>query len=294
MASEKVRNMKKLVIIGKGPAGISAALYAVRGGADVTIVAKDGGALAKADLIQNYYGFEEGISAKELLDRGIRQAQNLGVRLIEDEICGIEFGTSGYIVKTTEHKLDAGAVIIACGISRNVPPIKNIEKFEGSGVSYCAICDGFFFRGKKIAVIGSGKYALSEYSVLKNIIEDVMICTNGETPQFDNSGIAIDQRKIAVIEGENSVKEIVFSDGEHLPIDGIFVACGSAGAFELSKKLGLAMDGNKIAVDEKRATNIPGIYAAGDCIPGLQQIAKAVYDGMLAGTESLKYLKALK
>lgn len=284
--------MKKLVIIGRGPAGISAALYAVRGGADTTVIAKDGGALAKADLIQNYYGFENGIPASELIARGVRQAENLGVKLVNDEIAGIEFGENGYIVKTIGGEYEAGAAIIACGVSRNVPPIRNIQDFEGRGVSYCAVCDGFFFRGKKVAVIGSGKYALSEYGVLKNIIDDVTIYTNGESPSFDSAGVRMETKKIFAFEGQEKVSEIVFEDGSKESVDGVFVACGSAGAFELSKKLGLEITGNKIAVNERRETNIPGIYAAGDCTPGLQQIAKAVYDGMIAGTEALKYLKA--
>lgn len=284
--------MKKLVVIGQGPAGISAALYAVRGGADVTVIAKDGGALAKAELIQNYYGFENGIPAALLIERGVKQAQNLGVKIIKDEIAGIGFGENGYLVKTVSGEYDAGAVVIACGVSRNVPPIKNIDAFEGKGVSYCAICDGFFFRGKKVAVIGSGKYALSEYGVLKNIIEDVTICTNGDAPAFDAAGVKTDTRKISSFEGEGNISEIIFEDGSRESVNGVFIACGSAGAFELSKKLGLEMAGNKIAVNEKRETNIPGIYAAGDCTPGLQQIAKAVCDGMIAGTEALKFLKA--
>lgn len=283
--------MKELVIIGQGPAGISAALYAVRGGASVTVVAKDAGALSKADKIQNYYGFANGISAKELVADGIAQAKNLGVKFIQGEVCGIEFGADGFEVKTTDSTIQAGAIVIACGTSRNVPPIKNIGTFEGRGVSYCAICDGFFFRGKKVAVIGSGPYAQSEYGVLKNIIENVTILTNGEQPQFD---LPCDTRKIESFEGDEAIREVVFADGTRETFDGVFIACGSAGAFELSKKLGLETDGNKIVTDDKRATNIPGIYAAGDCIPGLQQIAKAVYDGMIAGTEALKFLKAAK
>ena len=283
--------MKELVIIGQGPAGISAALYAVRGGAPVTVVAKDGGALAKTELIQNYYGFEHGISGKELLERGIRQAENLGVRFVRGELFGIEFGADGFEVKTSEGTLPAGAVIIACGTVRNVPPIRNLADFEGRGVSYCAICDAFFFRGKKVGVIGSGAYAASEYAVLKNVVEDVTILTDGAAPQFD-AALPHDTRKIAQLEGEEALRGVRFEDGTQENYDGLFVACGSAGAFELSKKLGLETDGNKIATDEKRATNIPGIYAAGDCVKGLQQIAKAVYDGMIAGTEALKFLKA--
>ena len=265
----------------------------MRGGASVTVVAKDGGALAKADKIQNYYGFADGISAKELVANGIAQAKNLGAKFIEAEVCGVEFGTDGFDVKTTDRTIAAGALVIACGTSRNVPPIKNIDVFEGRGVSYCAICDGFFFfffRGKKIAVIGNGAYAESEYGVLKNIIEDVTILTNGLAPQFS---LPCDTRKIESFEGGETVEEVVFADGAREKYDGIFIACGSAGAFELSKKLGLETDGNKIVTDEKRATNIPGIYAAGDCIPGLQQIAKAVCDGMIAGTEALKFLKTI-
>ncbi len=282
--------MKELVILGQGPAGISAALYAIRGGASVTIIAKDNGALEKADYIQNYYGFENGISAKDLIAQGIKQAENLGARLIRAEISGIEFSDQGYIIKTTEGaEINAGAVIIACGTSRNVPPIENIEKFEGTGVSYCAICDGFFFRGKKIAVIGSGAYAKSEYDVLKNIVSDVTILTNGQPPQFD---IPCDMRKIVRFEGETKLERVIFDDGTAEKFDGVFIACGSAGAFELSKKLGLESANNKIVVDENRATNIPGIFAAGDCVAGLQQIAKAVNDGMIAGIQALKYLKA--
>lgn len=284
--------MKELVILGHGPAGISAALYAVRGGAPVTILAKDDGALSKADLIQNYYGFEEGISAKQLIANGVKQAQNLGAKLLQKEVCGIEFGADGYKVKTTDGaSLTAGAVVIAVGVSRNIPPIGNIAQFEGKGVSYCAICDGLFFRKKKVAVIGSGAYAKSEYAVLKNIIEDVTILTNGEQPAFDSP--ACNTKKIDRFEGADLLERIVFADGTEEAFDGAFIACGSAGAFELAKKLGLEINGNKIVVNENRETNIPGIYAAGDCVAGLQQIAKAVCDGMIAGTQALKYLKSL-
>ena len=281
--------MKKLVIIGKGPAGISAALYAVRGGLDVTIVTKDGGALQKADKIDNYYGFDGGISARKLLEDGENQARTLGVQFVTDEVVGVEFAESGFAVKTLSKDLEANAVVLACGTSRNVPPIENIEKFEGRGVSYCAICDGFFFRKKKVGVIGSAGYAKSEYGVLKNIIDDVTILTDGKQPSFDS--LPFTDKKIKSFEGGEKLEEVVFEDGTSEKYDGVFVACGSAGAFELAKKLGLEIDGNKIVTDDKRATNIPGVYAAGDCVKGLQQIAKAVYDGMLAGTQAIRYLK---
>ena len=282
--------MKQLVIIGQGPAGISAALYAVRGGADVTVIASGAGALARAGLIQNYYGFENGISGRELIEAGVRQAEKLGVRMVRGELFGIECGEEGFAVKTSAGTLDAGAAVIACGTQRNTPPIAGIDAFDGRGVSYCAVCDAFFFRGKKVGVVGSGAYAASEYEVLKGVIRDVTVLTNGEAPQFS---LPCDTRKIARLEGGDALERVVFEDGSAEAFDGLFIACGTAGAFELSRKLGLETANGKIVTDERRATNVPGIFAAGDCTAGMQQIAKAVCDGMIAGTEALKYLKAL-
>lgn len=281
--------MKQLVIIGQGPAGISAALYAVRGGADVTVVANGAGALARAGLIQNYYGFENGISGRELIEAGVRQAEKLGVRMVRGELFGIEYAEEGFAVKTSAGTLDAGAAVIACGTQRNTPPIAGIDAFDGRGVSYCAVCDAFFFRGKKVGVVGSGAYAASEYEVLKGVIQDVTALTNGEAPQFS---LPCDTRKIARLEGGDALERVVFADGSAEAFDGLFIACGTAGAFELSRKLGLETANGKIVTDERRATNVPGIFAAGDCTAGMQQIAKAVCDGMIAGTEALKYLKA--
>ncbi len=282
--------MKQLVIIGQGPAGISAALYAVRGGADVTVIASGAGALARAGLIQNYYGFENGISGRELIEAGVRQAEKLGVRMVRGELFGIEYGEDGFALKTSAGTLDAGAAVIACGTQRNTPPIAGIDAFDGRGVSYCAVCDAFFFRGKKVGVVGSGAYAASEYEVLKGVIRDVTVLTNGEAPQFS---LPCDTRKIARLEGGDALERVVFEDGSAEAFDGLFIACGTAGAFELSRKLGLETANGKIVTDERRATNVPGIFAAGDCTAGMQQIAKAVCDGMIAGTEALKYLKAL-
>lgn len=281
--------MKQLVIIGQGPAGISAALYAVRGGADVTVIANGAGALARAGLIQNYYGFEDGISGRELIEAGVRQAEKLGVRMVRGELFGIEYGEEGFAVKTSAGTLEAGAAVIACGTQRNTPPIAGIDAFDGRGVSYCAVCDAFFFRGKKVGVVGSGAYAASEYEALKGVIQDVTALTNGEAPQFS---LPCDTRKIARLEGGDALERVVFEDGSAEAFDGLFIACGTAGAFELSRKLGLETANGKIVTDERRATNVPGIFAAGDCTAGMQQIAKAVCDGMIAGTEALKYLKA--
>lgn len=283
--------MQQLVIIGQGPAGISAAIYAIRSGTAVTVVGKDLGAMQKADIIENYYGFPEAISATTLLTNGIQQAKNLGVQFVTAEVYGIEYDANGFIVKTNVQDVPATAVIVACGMARNTPKIENIEKFEGKGVSYCAICDAFFYRKKKVAVIGAGQYTLHEYQVLKNVIEDVTILTNGDTPTFTEPH---NNKKIKSFEGDEMIQAIQFEDGTREAFDGIFIACGSVGPFELSKKVGLQLEKNKIIVDSKMQTNIPGIFACGDCVAGLMQVPKAVYEGMVAGIEAGRFIKSKK
>ena len=154
-----------LLVIGAGPAGISAALYARRGGLSVTVVTKgiETGGLSKAEKIENYYGFAEPISGKELLRRGAAGARRLGVEIVEEELLALSFNDTfdGFKAASRQHEWEASAVVLAAGASRRTLPIPGIAEFEGKGVSYCAICDAFFYRGKKVAVIGSGPSGLS-------------------------------------------------------------------------------------------------------------------------------------
>ena len=132
--------MPNIVIIGGGPAGLSAAIYAVRAGMQATVLYKDGGALAKTDKIENYFGFIELVSGAELLERGQKQAERLGAVLRQTEVTGIEYAAQGFTVKTADGVFDADAVILATGSPRAVPKIEGVAAFEGRGVSYCAIC----------------------------------------------------------------------------------------------------------------------------------------------------------
>ena len=173
-----------LLVIGAGPAGISAALYARRGGLAVTVVTKgiETGGLAKAEQIENYYGFAEPISGKELLRRGAAGAERLGVQIVEDELLALSFNDTfdGFKAQAQQHEWEAPAVVLAAGASRRTLPIPGVAEFEGRGVSYCAICDAFFYRGKRVAVIGSGEYALHEAQVLQPHAGKVMLLTNAE------------------------------------------------------------------------------------------------------------------
>lgn len=285
--------MSDVIIIGGGPAGVSAAVYALRSGASVTIIKKDGGALEKADLIENYYGFAEPISGPELLEQGISQAQRLGAEIVDAEAVGLGF-TDRLQVMTTAGDFEAYAVVLSTGSTRNAPRIPGLKEFEGKGVSYCAVCDGFFCRGKDVAVLGSGQYALHEAAELQPLAASVTLLTNGETPEVDiPHWLKVDTRKIASIEGGMLIEKVNFDDGESMDTFRMFVAVGTAGSADLARKAGAVIDGTKIIVDNAMSTNVPGLFAAGDCTGGLAQVAKAVYEGAVSGMSAGKYVRAV-
>lgn len=285
--------MANVIIIGSGPAGISAALYTVRAGIETTILSKGDSSLNKAGEIENYYGFVEPISGKDLLTQGVSQAKRLGVKFLEEEVVGLSFEDK-LAVATDRGKYTADAIIIATGTQRNVPKITGIDRFEGSGVSYCAVCDGFFYRGKDVGVLGAGEFAVHEASELKPIVASVTLLTNGkETPAGLPEGITVDDRVITSIDGELSLGGVTFEDGEKLSISGLFIAQGVAGSGDLARKIGAETNGTRIVVDDKMATNVPGLFAAGDCTGGFLQISKSVYQGAEAGTSAVKYCRSL-
>ena len=283
--------MPNIVIIGSGPAGVSAALYAVRAGVDTTILTKGPGALDRAEKIENYYGFAEPISGAELERRSIENAKRLGVNVITAEAVGLTY-TDKLTVETVGADYPADAVILATGASRAVPRIPGLAGLEGHGVSWCAACDAFFYRGKDVAVLGSGEYALHEVQALLPVAGSVSLLTNGAplTAQFPPE-VKVYPQKVDAILGEKVVTGVQLSGGETLAVSGVFVALGVAGSTALARKIGAAVDGNRIVVDAAMQTTVPGLYAAGDCTGGLLQVAKAVYEGALAGTEAARALR---
>lgn len=283
-----------LLVIGSGPAGVSAAVYALRSGLTVTMLAKDGGALGKSEKIENYYGFENPVTGAELLETGEKQAVRLGAVLVRDEVVGLSF--DGELIAIGLHGEYRGrAAILATGASRVTPPVPGLRELEGAGVSYCAVCDAFFYRGKDVAVLGNGQYALHEAAELLPVAGSVTLLTNG-LPIPDNlpEGLRADGRKLRAIEGDKAVAAARFEDGEALPISGIFIAIGVAGSDALARKLGALTEGSRIIVNEEMTTNIPGLYAAGDCTGGLKQIVKAAHEGAVAGMSAAKYIRSLK
>ena len=287
--------IEKLIIAGAGPAGVSAALYAVRSGITPLVLHKGAGALEKAAKIENYYGLPKPISGRELYENGIAQLSSLEVPVVQEELLAVEYD-GDYTVHTAANTYHTRSLILATGTKRNTLSLKELKKYEGSGISYCAICDGFFYRGKEVAVLGNGVYALHEAQVLEPLASKVTILTNGKEASFspDSLGsIQVETRKIISAGGEASLSYVELEDHTRFPLSGLFVALGTADSTDIARKLGLVMENNHIVIEPDTSTALPGLFAAGDCTGGLLQVSKAVYEGALAGTKAVNYLKTL-
>ncbi len=292
----------ELIIIGQGPAGLSAAIYAARAGVRTLVLGCDPKVAGDYD-IDNYFGFPETISGRELIERGVKQARRFGVDIVCDRALSIHFGDDGsYSVKTEGAEWRTLSIILATGVSRKRPGISNLESFEGKGVSYCVSCDGFFFRGKKVMVAGEGVFAANQALELKEYTPDVSICTLGKnadiTPEFQErlreANIGIIEKKINEITGKDALSGVTFDDGTILPCDGLFIALGDASSLDFAYSLGVLTRGVFIEADAEQKTNVPGIFAAGDCTGRYLQISVAVGDGAIAARSAIAHVREMR
>lgn len=291
--------MYDCIIIGKGPAGISAALYTTRGKLNTLIVGGES-KLNKAHKIDNYYGFPDGIDGNELLQNGEVQAKKLGAAVIEDTVLSIDFDGKRYSIITNNNTYETKTILLSTGHAINKVNIESVEKFEGKGIHYCVVCDGFFYNGKKVGILGYNDYGVHEAVELLNFSKDVTMYTNGNDLDISDQGrikieeknIPINKKKIVKFDGENKLERIIFEDGEE-PIEGLFVAYGSASSVDFARKLGILIDKDSIIVDKDYKTNVPGIFAAGDCTGGFKQISVAVGQGAIAGQKIVEYVRSI-
>lgn len=278
-----------VIVIGAGPAGATAALYLKRAGLSVRVFDSGGSALLKADRIENYYGTGT-VSGRELFEKGISCLEELGVGVVHSQVLSVTYDGS-FEIQSDSGIYSSAAVLIASGASRQKPPVEGFDGYLGRGASYCAVCDGFFFRKKAVAVIGSGDYALHEASVLSKICKSVVILTNGEPVTADFSGFDLRTEKITGIEGRDRISAVI-TEGGALAVDGLFAAVGIAGAADFARRIGAQMNGNDIAVNERFETNVPGLFAAGDCVCSIKQIGTAVGSATAAAMQIIKYVRS--
>ncbi len=281
--------MQELIIIGGGPAGISASLYAARANVRTSIIENGPGSLAKAVQIDNYYGAP--MSGSALYSGGLKQAAALGVKIIRSEAVGAEY-TGNFIIQTKTSSLEAAALILATGVQSIAPNIPGLRQLEGRGVSYCATCDGFFFRKKKVAVLGSGAYALHEAEYLRHLAHSVLIFTNGAAgADVRAAGWDVEEQPLRALNGSDKLESVTLADGRNIELDGLFIALGAAGSLDFARKLGAETNGRFLKTGPGGVTNIPGLFGAGDCTGGLLQIAKAVYEGAEAANAAVRFLR---
>jgi len=301
----------QLIIVGGGPAGLSAGLYASRSKLDTLLIERAilGGQILNAEMVENYPGFPQGISGSELGALIAQQATKYGLLTIVAEVQGIEIRGGEKIVSTSEGEYRAKAVIIAGGSEHSKLGVPGEEEFTGKGVSYCAMCDGAFFRDQIVAVVGGGNVALNDALFLTRFASRVIVIHRRDQLRatrilqdraFANPKIEFFwDTVVESITGDKLVKEIRLRNvktgkGSSLEVSGVFVAVGLRPNTGYLKGL-LTLDaGGFISVNGQMETGVPGVFAAGDIRAGsIRQVVSAAGDGATAAIAAERFLSSM-
>lgn len=295
-----------VVIIGAGPAGLTAGIYAGREGLKAVILEKalKGGMANAAPMVLNFPGFKS-ITGLELLKRMGDHASGYVEIKESEEIQKIEKKDEKFELSTNKDQYTAKTIIMATGTNYMELGIPGEQEFIGKGISYCSICDGMFFRNKDVVVVGGGNSAAEHVLYLNDIGCNVkMIHRRDELRaqkylqnKIKEKGIPIIWNSVVrEIKGENFVKSVVIYDRvreveEELDVNGVFIAIGEKPSSELAEEMGVEVDGGYVVTDKNQRTNVPHVYAAGDVTGGLKQIVVACSEGALAAVSAYNDLK---
>ncbi len=292
-----------VVILGSGPAGLQAAVHASRARGAVAVVGRLKESSLRKAHVENYCCMSGVMTGEEMLAQGRKQAENFGARFIEEDVVDMAPGDDERISVTLESGsvLTTWSVILAMGVSRNRLGVPGEKALSAKGVSYCVECDGNFYKGRPVAVVGNGSAAASGALTLLMIAEEVhLIYKELEVDEtlrhhVENSGVVRHPgRWVRSIEGEYGVESVTLDDESEIEVEAVFIEMGAKGALELATKLGVGLDMEDmrfITVNRKQETNIPGVYAAGDICGPPWQMAKAIGEGCVAGLEAAGYAK---
>jgi thioredoxin reductase (NADPH) len=301
-------NKYDVIIIGGGPAGLSAGIYTARARLSTLLIEKAaiGGQIINATKVENYPGYTDGVSGIELTQAMHQQAEKFGVKTLYDEVVGIELSGKQKVVKTPQGDFLAGAVIIAGGAERQKLGVPGEAELTGKGVSYCATCDGAFFRDKAVAVIGGGNAAVTEALELTKFASKVtLIHRRNElrAAKIMQEKLTVDKKidilwdtVVLEILGDKLVKKIKLRNvktnkDSELEVAGVFVSVGSQPATGYLKGLIILDAVGAIVTNDKLETSVPGIFAAGDIRSGsIRQVVGATGDGAMAAINAGKYL----
>lgn len=304
--------MYDVIVIGGGPAGLTAALYSLRAGKSVLLIEKEnfGGQMTFSPKIENYPGFAS-ISGNELASNMVDQVVNQGAELAMEEVLSIEPNAEEKVnvVVTDSNKYQSKTVIIAVGVKHRLLHVPGEEKFLGDGISFCAICDGAFYEGKEVAVVGGGNSALQEAVLLSKTSKKVTIIQNLDFLTGEKKLVEILEKTpnveilcgytVASIEGEDSLSGIAITDTKTnevklLKVDGVFTAIGLAPANDRFSSVAALDERGYIAADESGKTTTNGIFVAGDCrTKKVRQISAACSDGAACSIAACDYIDRL-
>lgn len=293
-------------IIGSGPAGLSAAIYAKRANLSAVVIEKEyegTGQIAESGQVDNYLGLP-GISGYDLGEQFREHAVKLGVSFLEQEVTEIKKEDSAVftIIFEDGSSVETKTVIYAAGATPRRANIPGEQEYSGKGVSYCAICDGSFYRGKKVAVLGGGDTALDDAVYLADLAEQVYVihrrkefrgaATTVEKLRKKENVTFVLEHQVKEITGAEKVNGVVLENGTAIAVDGVFVAYGSVPQTNLVKELVILDAAGYVKAEETGETSLAGLYVAGDArTKKLRQVVTAVSDGANAATAVVEYLK---
>ncbi len=299
-----------LIIIGAGPAGLTAGIYGARSGLKTLVLEEKipGGAAADTPLVENYPGFPEGISGRELSGKMAEHCRKVGAEIKELEgVTELELADEKKTAKTDRAAYTASAVIIASGCHYRTLGVPGETEFRGRGVSYCAVCDGAFFKGRKVLVVGGGNSAAVSAIYLSNLASDVKLAHRRNQLRAEKAlqkdllarGVKILwNTELKEITGDMKIKDVVIFNNKtgetvKIGVDGVFIQVGEVPNTQFAKEAGISLDkGGYIIVDERQRTNIGGVYAAGDITNcPVKQIGSAVGQAIVAASEAFGYIK---
>jgi len=306
-----MKQIYDMLIIGGGPGGYTAALYAARAGLNVILLEKlsAGGQMAQTNQVDNYPGFEDGIDGFLLAEKMQRQAERFGAKTELAEVYSLRLESEIKEVETSEGVFRARTVVIATGANPRELGVPGEKTFAGRGVHYCAACDGMFYRGKTVAVIGGGNSAAADALTLSRVAKKVIVIHRRDTlratkiyhqPLLDAPNVEFFWNSGATaLLGEGRltgavVKNLLSGEESHLELDGVFVSIGRAPASQLIQGQVVLDEAGYIVADESTKTSIPGVFAVGDVrTKALRQIVTAVSDGAMAVHAAEEYLAHL-
>ena len=297
--------MRDVVIIGAGPAGIQAAIHAVRKKCDVVMLGRIERSALYSAHVENYACVEGVKTGEELLEAGIAQVKRFGAAVMEDDVLKIHQGESGFTLELESGvTINARTIIFANGTSRKKLKVPGEKEFFGRGVSYCVDCDANFYRNATVAVVGNasaaidGALTLTGYASKVYLVNQELAASQELVDKLQASPVeCVNNTWVSEIQGEEAVQTLILENGDKLSLDGVFVELGAKGAMELALEIGVQLDMDTmshIETNKKMETNVAGVYAAGDITGHPYQMAKAVGEGCIAGMEAANYARKQK